>query len=170
MGESSTALRSVVIALLLVAGVGLAVFATQTATRTSTTSYTAQQSASTTATSTTTSKSNGTITFSSPWPYEQLMPGQSYNISGTITPAPRLPDSVVVQVSPQGSLTVLDQASVAVQPSGLFSYSAVVGFTWEMVGTIQAPYIITVTDSGGATATEIFVVVLPTCSPVLPSD
>lgn len=167
MRAGSIAPRFILVALLLTVGAGLAVFATQP-TRTSTTSSTAQTTLSTSAPATTSvsTGSNGTITFSSPYAYTAYYPDESYNISGFITPAPKLPDDVLITVGPQGSLIALDEVSVPVGPNGTFSYVAVVGYTWEMVGIDQAPFVITATDSYGFTGSVIFFVALPTCSPV----
>ncbi len=81
------------------------------------------------------------------------MQGQSLNISGTINPTPTLPDSVLIQVQEQSTVGDIDSGTAAVQTGGMFSYSIVIGSTWD-----NAIYIITVTDSYGASGSENIVV------------
>ncbi len=101
----------------------------------------------------------GSITFTSPSPGASLSGTQSYTISGTISPTPSLPDDVFIEVQPQGSSTVLDFSNVAVTASGTFSYTTNVGGNSEWVSDT---YVITATDSNGATGTTTFeYVVIP---------
>lgn len=97
------------------------------------------------------SAATGTITFTSPAAGSTLTSGQSYTISGTITPTPTLPDNVNIQVTLQSTGQVVDVANVAVQSGGAFSYSTVAGSNFA-TGT----YTITATDSSGATGTTTF--------------
>ena len=60
-------------------------------------------------------------------------------------------------------MTSLVSVTVAVRADGTFWYSTLVGFTWEMIGIDQVTYVVTATDSNGATGVETFMVALPTC-------
>ena len=144
----------------------MAIFAVDTSLTTTPPSTTTQlplpnTTSATTPTAITTSADS--ITFSSPDPSTALFPDQNLTISGTINPAPTLPATVLIQVGPQGSLIPLLAATVAVGTNGTFWYSALVGYTWEMTGIVQVTFVITATDSTGATGVDTFMVALPTC-------
>jgi len=96
----------------------------------------------------------GSITFSSPTAGTSLTASATaYTIAGTITPTPNLPDNVNIQVTLQGSSQVLDAQNVAVGAGGTFSYATNAGgnSAW-----ITGTYVITATDSNGATGTTTF--------------
>jgi len=68
------------------------------------------------------SAATGTITFSSPASGASYAGTQTYTITGTISPAPTLPDNVVITVTLQGgSPSPLDEATVAVGAGGTFN-------------------------------------------------
>ena len=88
---------------------------------------------------------NSSITFSSPSAAEQFMPGQNITISGAITPTPKLPDNVLIELSLSGG-SDLEARTVALQVDGSFSSTMSIGPSWP-VGT----YTITASDSYGTT-------------------
>ncbi len=118
-----------------------------------TTSSTMTEPPTSTTMSTTSTEPAGAIAFSNPEAYETLAPNQNLTISGAVSPEPTTPDSILIEVTQQGSLTVLHEGTVAVQSAGTFSYSTSVGPTWP-----SGTYVITATDSSGATGTEMFIV------------
>ncbi len=115
---------------------------------TSTTSTTPTSSTSTTATTTTIG-----LAITSPAPGTSLVGDQAYTISGTIYPAPTLPDNVSITVQLMGSSTMMDSSTLAVTASGTFSYTTHVGqpHSWT-----SGPYLITAIDSYGMKTTMKF--------------
>ena len=77
--------------------------------------------------------------------------GEVLTISGFITPAPSLPDYVVVQAGESDSTTAIDGVAVPLAPDGSFSYYIVVSPLWD-----AGQYLITVTDSSGVTGISSF--------------
>lgn len=137
-----------VVAVLLLCAAGLAVYAQMARPdRPTTAPQTAVESSSIT------SQSRGNITFSSPISGASLAVGQTLTISGSITPTPSLPDSVVIVAGQWDSTTAIPGVVVTVEPDGAFSYSTVVSPYWN-----DGAYVITVTDSNGATGIETFLV------------
>jgi hypothetical protein len=94
----------------------------------------------------------GSVTFTSPASGSSFKGSQSYQIAGTVSPAPGQPDSVFISVK-IGSTTV-DAASASVNPStGAFSYNTAVGGSGAWV---TGTYTISATDSFGATGSTTF--------------
>lgn len=95
----------------------------------------------------------GSITFSSPASGASYSGSQSYSITGVITPAPGVADSVFLTVKNPSGQTV-DASSSSVSPStGGFTYSTAVGGSANWV---TGTYTISGTDSLGATGTTTF--------------
>jgi hypothetical protein len=96
----------------------------------------------------------GSIAFTNPRPGESFYDFGPFLISGTISPAPLLPDNVSIAVALQGSSSgPIDQQTVAVGAGGAFSYLApLIGLFVSASGT----YVISATDSYGATGTTTF--------------
>ncbi len=165
--EQSIARRLVVVAVVvLLVGVSLVIYSLGTTTTSPsfavTSSATMTESLSAT-TSTTMITSVGSIAFSSPDPGYALYADQNLTISGSISPAPTPSDSVFIQVAPQGSLVSLVAVTVPVGANGTFRYSTLVGSTWAGIEALLTTYVITATDSNGATGTDTFMVTLPSC-------
>ena len=99
------------------------------------------------------SAATGSITFSSPATTFAPIGSTAYTITGTITPTPTLPDNVNIQVTEQGASGVFDATNVAVTAGGTFTYSTYAGgnSAWT-----SGTYVITATDSNGATGTQTF--------------
>ena len=95
----------------------------------------------------------GSITFSSPTSGASIVGTASYTISGTISPTPTLPDNVFISVNQVGSSNVLDAQTVSVTGTGTFSYATNAGGNSAWV---TGTYVITATDSNGATGTTTF--------------
>jgi|GEM_PF-5237129 peptidoglycan hydrolase CwlO-like protein len=95
----------------------------------------------------------GSITFSSPASGAPLSGQAIYTISGTISPTPTLPDNVFISVNQVGSSNVLDAQTVSVTGTGTFSYATNAGGNSAWV---TGTYVITATDSNGATGTTTF--------------
>ena len=99
------------------------------------------------------SAATGSIAFSSPATTFAPNGSTAYTITGTITPTPTLPDNVNIQVTEQGASGVFDATNVAVAAGGTFTYSTYAGgnSAWT-----SGTYVITATDSNGASGTQTF--------------
>ncbi len=95
----------------------------------------------------------GSITFSSPAVRRADIGYSSVHDLWTISPTPTLPDNVFISVNQQGSSDVLDATIVAVTAGGTFSYATYAGGNTAWV---TGTYVITATDSNGATGTTTF--------------
>jgi archaellum component FlaC len=93
------------------------------------------------------------VAFSSPTAGSSYSGTQAYTISGTISPAPTLPDNVAISVTnPNGQL--VDQTSEAVQAGGSWtSYSTNVGGNSNWV---SGTYTISVSDDTGPIGSTTF--------------
>ena len=140
-------------AVLLLVGLGLVVLTTDAnlgRTPASSSNGAGSTSATLSVTSASTSES---IVFSSPVAGSVLVPGQSLNITGTVTPTPSHPDTVFIVATQQDSITIVNGVTMAVQTDGTFSYSIVISTYWP-----SGAYVIQVTDSNGASGSEVFLI------------
>lgn len=145
MTGESIAKGAVITGIVLLLGVGLAVYAMDATSMVSNT-ITPGTGSTTSAPSPTLTGTAGALALTDPEEGETLQLGENLTVSGIVPQTATLPDYVLIQVSQQGSLTVLDSGYVTVQPGGSFSYSTVVGMTWP-----SGTYVITATDSHGTT-------------------
>ncbi len=95
----------------------------------------------------------GTIAFSSPAAGSSFSNTGAYTITGTISPTPTLPDNVVITVTLQGSVSPVDEQTVAVGAGGTFSYATTYGGAADWT---TGTYTITAFDSSAATGTTTF--------------
>jgi len=96
----------------------------------------------------------GTVSFTSPTSGASYSGTQSYAISGSISPAPTLPDNVAIAVTNPGG-QVVDFQQEAVQAGGSWTtYNTNVGGNPAQWTT--GTYTITVSDSNGATGSTTF--------------
>ncbi len=148
MAAQSIALKVLVVAAILIVAATLFVYAMGTRGGNGTTT-TPPPVSSTTYTSTII----GEISFTSPAADTTYRPGQTLTISGSITPKPESTDTVFLQASQSDSTTAISDVLLTVGPDGTFSYSTVVSPYWY-----PGAYVITVSDSNGATAYQTFLV------------